>query len=238
MFGEFEIRLLGGFELQRDGRTVEVPGSAQRLLGFLALQDRPVPRGFVAESLWPETSDQKASANLRTALWRLNRPELAMILTGHNALSLNGAVWVDARAVRAASVQQRRFGRLPEDDLLLDIRGELLPGCWDGWLIFERERLRQETVLLCEATCARLLETGDAGRAVLHALTAVACEPLRETANLWLVKAHLACGNRSAAVRHARSYASLLETELGLPPPEELDEVLWLRERRPALAAV
>jgi DNA-binding SARP family transcriptional activator len=196
MSGEFEIRLLGGFELRRDGRTVEVPGSAQRLLGFLALQDRPVPRGFVAESLWPETSDQKASANLRTALWRLNRPELTMILTGHNALSLNGDVWVDARAVRAASMQQRRFERLPEDDLLLDIRGELLPGCWDGWLIFERERLRQETVLLCEATCARLLDTGDPGRAVLHALTAVACEPLRETANLWLVKAHLACGNR------------------------------------------
>ena len=72
----------------------------------------------------------------------------------------------------------------------------------------------------------------------MHALTAVACEPLRETAILWLVKAHLPCGNRSAAVRHARSYASLLETELGLPPPEELDEVLWLRERRPALAAV
>lgn len=236
MSGAFEIRLLGGFELRRDGLPVEVPASAQRLLGFLALQDRPVPRAFVADSLWPETSEQKASANLRTTLWRLHRPELTMTLTGHTALSLHGDVWVDARAVRAASRQQRRCGRLPEDDLLLDIRGELLPGCWDGWLVFERERLRQETVLLCEATCGRLLETGDAGRAVLHAISAVACEPLRETANLWLVRAHLACGNRTAAVRHARAYAVLLEAELGLAPPPELYELLWVQERRRVLA--
>jgi DNA-binding SARP family transcriptional activator len=237
MSGAFEIRLLGGFELRRDGTPLEVPASAQRLLGFLALQDRPVPRGFVADSLWPETSDQKASANLRTALWRLHRPELTGILTGQATLALHDDVWVDVRAVRAASVQQRRFGRLPEDDLLLDIRGELLPGCWDGWLVFERERLRQESVLLCEATCARLLEVGDAGRAVLHGLTAVACEPLRETANLWLVKAHLACGNRTAAVRHARAYAELLDSELGLAPPPELEELLWIRERQRLLTS-
>ena len=161
-----------------------------------------------------------------------------MIVTGHSQLSLQSDVWVDARALRDASAQQRRHGRLPEDDLLLDIRGELLPGCWDGWLVFEREQLRQETLLLCEATCARLLEAGDAGRAVLHALTAVSCDPLRETANLWLVKAHLACGNRTDAVRHARSYAALLETELGLQPPAELDELLWSRERRRVVNAV
>jgi DNA-binding SARP family transcriptional activator len=160
------------------------------------------------------------------------------IVTGQHALALDSGVWVDARAVRTASMQQRRSGQLPSDDLLLDVRGELLPGCWDDWLIFERERLRQETVLLCEAICASLLASGDAGRAVLHAITAVACEPLRETANLWLIKAHLACGNRTAAVRHARSYASLLEAELGLAPPVEIDEVLWVRERRPVLTAV
>ena len=197
-----------------------------------------MPRCFVADSLWPETSDQKAAANLRTALWRLNRPELAMIVTGHSQLSLHADVWVDARVVRDASAQQRRTGLLPEGDLLLEIRGELLPGCWDGWLIFEREQLRQETMLLCEATCARLIETGHVGRAVLHALTAVSCDPLRETANLWLVRAHLACGNRADAVRHARSYAVLLETELGLQPPAELDELLWSRERRRVLTPV
>ena len=36
----FAVHLLGGFQLRRDGTIVDVPQSSQRLLGFLALQDR------------------------------------------------------------------------------------------------------------------------------------------------------------------------------------------------------
>jgi len=230
----FALHLLGGFQLQRHGVTVDVPQSAQRLLGFLALQARALARPFVAATLWPETTDDKAAANLRTALWRLHRPELELIETIGGQLSMRAAVWSDVRAVREAAAAFRRFGSLPNGDVLLDARGELLPGCWDGWLLFERERLRQDLANLGEATCAAHLSAGDHHRALLHALAAVECDPLRESANVWVLRAHIAAGNRSAAIRHARRYATLLQDELGIEPPEVVDELLWTRPLTPA----
>ena len=118
---------------------------------------------------------------------------------------------------------------IPGDDLLIDMRGELLPGCWDSWLVFERERLRQEAVHLCEACCAAAMTADDTNRAILHALTAVEADPLRESANMWVLRAHLAAGNRAQAVRHARAYAALLHDELGIDPPAVVDDLLWTR---------
>jgi len=222
----FEVRLLGGFELRLDGHPVDVPQSSQRLVGFLALQPRPLVRGFVAATLWPETTDEKAAANLRTALWRLNRPDVGVLVATVGQLGLREDVWVDVRALRAAARGHRATADLPRDDLLLDLRGELLPGCWDSWLVFERERLRQEAVHLCEASCAVSLAAGDTHRAVLHALAAVECDPLRESANSWVVRSHLSAGNRAEAIRHARRYASLLRDELGIPPPAAIEALL------------
>jgi DNA-binding SARP family transcriptional activator len=225
----YALHLFGGFQLERDEQTVDVPPSSQRLLGFLALHDRALVRGYVAASLWPDTTDEKAGANLRTALWRLNRPELDLISTVHGQLALRADVWVDARVVRRASREHRLRRVLPAPDVLADIRGELLPGCWDSWLVFERERLRQEAVHLLEAACAASVAEGETERAVVYALAAVECDPLRETANLWVVRAHLAAGNRADAALHARRYEALLHDELGLAPPPLLDELLWAR---------
>ena len=234
----FAVHLLGGFQLRRDGTIVDVPQSSQRLLGFLALQDRGLARGYVAGSLWPDTTEDKAAANLRTALWRLRRPELELIATFSGQLAIRPDVWVDVRAVRTAARDQRRTGALPDNDLMLELRGELLPGCWDGWLVFERERLRQEVVQLCEASCASSLAAGDANRAILHALTAVESDPMRESANVWLLRSHLAAGNRTDAIRHARRYAAMLDQELGIEPPAFVDELLWTRPLAPVASVL
>ena len=47
----YELRLLGGFQLLRHGDDVETLPSTQRVLAFLALNDRFMPRAYVAESL-------------------------------------------------------------------------------------------------------------------------------------------------------------------------------------------
>ena len=68
------LNLLRGFELWCDGERVTLPMSAQRVLAFLALHDRPVLRLYVAGSLWLDASEERSYANLRSALWRLRRP--------------------------------------------------------------------------------------------------------------------------------------------------------------------
>ena len=223
----FLLRLLGGFELGRGDTVVDVPHSSQRLLGFLAVQDRALARSFVAATLWPDTTDGKAAANLRTALWRLHRPDLDLIATRGGQLALRPEVWCDVRALREAVRRHRLDASLPPDDLLIEARGELLPGCWDGWIVFERERIRQEMAHLCEEACARGLAARDWHRALLHALAAVESDPLRESANLWVLRVHLAAGNRTAAIRHARAYAALLYDDLGIDPPAAVDDLLW-----------
>ncbi len=64
-----EIRLLDGFELRLDGRAMSLPCAAQRVVALLALHDRGMLRTYAAGLLWPESADERASANLRSALW-------------------------------------------------------------------------------------------------------------------------------------------------------------------------
>src|SRR5207244_1635527 len=54
------LTLLNAFALECDGTPVALPMSAQRLLAFLALHPRPLLRPFVAGTLWPETTDERA----------------------------------------------------------------------------------------------------------------------------------------------------------------------------------
>src|SRR5262249_38309082 len=65
------LALLGGFSLSRGGEELRLPGSAQRLVAFLALQERPVPRRRIAFTLWPDASERHANGSLRAALFRL-----------------------------------------------------------------------------------------------------------------------------------------------------------------------
>jgi DNA-binding SARP family transcriptional activator len=67
------LRLLDCFALTCDGRSVSVPGSAQRLLAYLALHPYPLRRAHVAGSLWLDSPEERAHASLRSALWRVQQ---------------------------------------------------------------------------------------------------------------------------------------------------------------------
>jgi DNA-binding SARP family transcriptional activator len=220
------LRMFGGFELRCDGQIVHVPQSAHRLLSFLGLHDRQLPRGYVAATLWPDTSDDKANANLRTALWRLHSLPCDLVKVNPCVLELNPAVSVDVRHVHDAARQYRRLGVLPEPEALVEIRGDLLPGFWDSWLIFERERLRQEAVELLEASSRACLHSGRLHLAMMLCLGAIECDAFRESANLLLIQLCRASGDRIRAFHLAHLYAERLKNELGLPPPPALVELL------------
>jgi DNA-binding SARP family transcriptional activator len=223
---DYGLRLFGGFGLRRGAQAVDVPLSAQRLLGFVALNDRPLPRTYVADSLWPDTGEAQAHANLRTALWRLHYKQHRVLDVSPVELSLNPLVQVDTRTVHDCVREYRRTGTLPPAESLLDIHGELLPGCWDSWIVFERERLRHEAIELLEASVQRCLACGDFHLATMLSLSAVECDPLRESANLLNVRARLAAGDFAGAIRYAQRYCQALNEELGLPPPQALIALL------------
>src|SRR5688572_24208060 len=71
--GSARLRVLESFHLAYDRAPVRLPMSAQRVLAFLALHERPLQRSYVAGSLWLDLPEARAHASLRSALWRLHR---------------------------------------------------------------------------------------------------------------------------------------------------------------------
>ena len=218
------LDLLGGFELICNDQVIDLPTSAQRLLAFLALRDRPLLRTNVAGVLWNETTDEKSCASLRSSLWRLRRSGFDLVEARRADLRLAPHVCVDVREMIGMThelLSQRtgaRFLDLDEEEF----GGDLLPDWYDDWVLIERERLRQLRLHALEALAMRRLEAGRHGEAAGAALSAVSIEPLRESAQRVLIRVHLAEGNVGEAIRQYRSYKELIFDELGLAPSEQL----------------
>ena len=102
----------------------------------------------------------------------------------------------------------------------MGLRGDLLPGWYDDWVLLERERLRQVRLQALEAVAARLASLGRHGEALQAAHAAIRAEPLRESAHRLMVRIHLAEGNVAEAVRAYELFRTMLEHELGVPPSE------------------
>ena len=61
-----------GFQLVEGEAEVALAEGSQRLLAFLAIRERPVNRLLVAGTLWPDATESRAHASLRSALARLH----------------------------------------------------------------------------------------------------------------------------------------------------------------------
>ena len=224
------LSLIDAFELRYDDDVVGLPISAQRLLAFLALHDRPLLRPYVAGMLWIDANDDRAGASLRSSLWRLNRSGHRLVEATSVQLRLSPEIDVDLR--RSFALARRLIdGTATVEDLESaesDLEGEVLPDWYDDWLVFERERFRQLSLHALEALADRLVAAGLLGRALGAALAAVRGEPLRESAHRALIRVHLAEGNRSEALRQGDLCRRVLRERLGVEPSTQLDQLLQL----------
>jgi DNA-binding SARP family transcriptional activator len=216
---EARLSLLGSFELVCACGRVRLPMSGQRLVAFLALHDRPLQRLYVASVLWLDTPEERACANLRSALWRLHRCDPGLVDTVGQELRLSPKVAVDLREAEAAAYRilevcepdEKRF----EPAQLSD---DLLPDWYDDWVLLERERFRQVRLHALDTLCERLTTGGRLEEALEAGLSAVAAEPLRESAHRAVVRVHLAEGNTAEAIRQYRLCRRLLKEQLGVEP--------------------
>jgi DNA-binding SARP family transcriptional activator len=222
------LRLLDSFELTCAGCEVPLPLPAQRLLAFLALQDHPMLRGYVAGMLWLDSSEEHAAGSLRSALWRVRRLGASLVDTRGHRLALGASVTVDVRsAVAWAHRVLDGSAGLREDDLAEIWRpGELLPDWYEDWVAIERERLRALRAHALEAVCDRLRAAGRFGEASEAGLAAIRDEPLRESAHRALIAVHLAEGNRAAALHQYQVFTRLLREELGLQPSARMQQLV------------
>jgi DNA-binding SARP family transcriptional activator len=219
------LRLLGTFEVACEGAPLPLPMSAQRVLVFVALHHHPLQRTFVASSLWLDTTDDRAQANLRSALWRLNRSGRRLIDSSDDRLGLGPTVRVDLREaenVARAAINGR--AELGED--VTALANDVLPYWYEDWVMLERERFRQLRLRALEAICERHVRAERFGDAVDAAHVAIAGDPLRESAHRALVRIHLAEGNVGEAIRQYDVFRGLVRERLGLEPSARMRELM------------
>lgn len=219
-----QLNLLRGFELSCDGNAISLPLSAQRVLAFLALQNRPVLRLYVAGTLWLDVSEQRSYANLRSALWRVRRLDHTLVVATQHHLALADAVDVDVH--RAIAASQRVLANGASGLAHEDLAGDLLPDWYDDWVDMERERLRQLRLHALEAIAEDLLEQRRYGQAVDACLLAMRSDGLRESLHRLLVRIYVAEGNTHQALRQYRWYEARLHREVGLQPSRQLTDLV------------
>lgn len=225
------LTLLGGFRLDVAGETISLPMSAQRLVAFVAIKDRPAERTHVAGSLWQDASEVHAAGCLRSALWRA-RAVGDLIDTSKRDLRLGREVSVDLHeGIRTArslvSTIEDEIVDLNDVDTTL-LSDDLLPEWSDDWVTIERERFRQLRLHALEALCEREIRHGHHARAVHAGIAAVMAEPLRETAHCALIKAFVAEGNIARAIGQYQQYRQLLRQELDLEPSDAIASLIPL----------
>ena len=207
----------------------------QHLIAFVALTG-PAHRCLVAGTLWRDVPETQALASLRTGIWRTNRLVPDLVRVEGDQLSLATSMTVDSRQQEffATQLLGHPSGEEPWIDDAIETlwRGELLPGWYEDWVVFERERLTQLRLHALERMAALLTRRADLDTALRLALTAVRTEPLRETANAVLMSVYVAEGNISDAVHQYDVYTDLLRRELGVDPSPSLAELLPMPLRR------
>jgi DNA-binding SARP family transcriptional activator len=235
---QLQLMLLGGFTLLLGPEEILLPLSVQRLVALLALRDRPLSRTYLADVLWPDCPVERSLADLRTVLWRARNAGVGLLVSSGMSLRLDAQVQVDVRALAALS--RPTANRAGGDNIAefagiswIELSRDLLPGWDDDWLEDDREDVRQLRLHALEHLSDELSMCGRHAEAIQAALAAVRLDPLRETAHAALIRAHLAEGNRSEALRQFFRCREVLAAELAVEPPawiRRLIPIPWLQD--------
>jgi DNA-binding SARP family transcriptional activator len=209
------------------GRQLALGRAGERLVAYVAVEDRSPSRDQISGTLWPDSSQARAAASLRRALCLVRQHAPGLICSNAHRLSLGAGVSVDVRTQRclieAITDGERTTAAAAELRLL---RGDLLPDWDEPWLVASRQELRQMRLISMEAIAAAHLSESRPLTALTVALCAASDEPLRESAHRLVVKAHLAQGNWAEATRQYTRYRTLLWAELRLRPGAELEALI------------
>jgi predicted ATPase/DNA-binding SARP family transcriptional activator len=230
------IHLLGDFRLIRDDAPVSAVTAPRlhALLAYLLLhRDAPQPRHHLAFLLWPDTTEAQARANLRQLLHSLKQtlPEAAHFVHA-DAQTLqwrrDAPYRLDVadfeQALTQADVaeqEQHRDAhalRVALEQAIALYHGDLLPSCYDDWILPERERLRQAFTGALQGLMRLLERAGQPREAIPYAERLLRHDPLREDSYRALMRLHAECGDRAGVVRVYHTCTSVLERELGVEP--------------------
>lgn len=236
------IQLLGQFRLvygDQPVTSIEAP-RLQALLAYLLLHRiAPQSRQQLAFLLYPDSSEAQARTNLRNQIHYLRKalPDADRFLIS-DAQTLqwnsNSAFRLDVVEFEHALAHASSSAALREAVNLYG--GELLPGCYDDWILPEREHLRQRFVETLERLILLLENQRDYRAALSYAERLLHQDPLREETYRHLMRLHRLSGDEAGARRVYQTCVKVLQRELDAEPSAETRAEFARLSRRDLLA--
>ena len=112
-------------------------------------------------------------------------------------------------------------------------QGDLLPGCYDDWIMPERERLRQQYSNACQKLMHLLETQREYAEALQAAQRLHRLDPLDEGAYVSLIRLYGLNDDRAGARRVYQTAAETLRRELDAEPGEALQAAYKRLQRAP-----
>ena len=227
---ELRIQLLGDFRLSDGDQLLTTVNTSrlQALLAYLMLhRDNPQSRRHLAFLFWPDTTEAQALTNLRNLLHKLRQalpdPDRFFAADVHDVL------W---RLDAPSTLDVAEFDALAQSTTRADLeqaaslyRGDLLPGCYDDWIVPERERRQQMAAHVLEQLIEATEAEGDIKAAIRYGQRLLQHDPLSEDAYRLLMRLHAANNDRASALRIYHSCVTTLQNELAADPSPATHEL-------------
>jgi DNA-binding SARP family transcriptional activator len=218
-----EVRMLGGFEVIRDGAPVrlsEVPAAAVKLV---ALAGGSMHVEELIDRLWPETAPERGRERLRTVLARVRAAAGELLVRRGDSVSLAEGVVVDVATFERCS--ERALATSLEDPTSLALvvaamdtyGGPLLPGdLYQPWAEEPRRALHQRFVRMLDVAARTAERHGALSRALGWIERLIEEDPQAEDHRVWAAEILVRQGRRAAALA-VLDRAAELAAELGVP---------------------
>ncbi len=233
------VRLFGKFCAEYNEQLLDHlhAGKVQELFCYLLLyRKRSHPRETLAGILWGDNPTAQSKKCLRQSLWQLQSVlDVSACATLTNLVAVDGEyvelrtpeeLWLDVAQFEAAwalaqGVRGRNLGTMEADTLKAAVqlyRGDLLEGWYQEWCLFERERLRNQYLLMLDKLMGYCEAREEFDLGLEYGNLILRLDRASERTYQRLMRLYYRAGNRGRALREYANCVAMLREELGVEP--------------------
>ena len=243
------VQLFGRFGVELDGRALGglEARKVQELLSYLLIyRDRPHPRETLAGILWDAQSTPQSKKYLRQALWQLQNALQSVGKDDFEPILIIESEWIQINPKANIHLDVHEFEEAFKDtrglrgrELVADqitaltaavgsYQNDMLPGWYQDWCIFERERLQNMFIAIMDKLMGYCEAHGNYEEGISYGMRILGFDRARERTHRRLMRLHYLADDRTGALRQYKRCEAALEEELGVKPAKRTDELYTL----------
>jgi DNA-binding SARP family transcriptional activator len=226
-----QIHLLGEFSIKVGSEPIAGlhKPRLQSLLAYLLLhRETSQFRYYLANLLWSDSRETQALTNLRKLLYLINQaspPGYTLIQADNQTLQWNNSIPLSLdtaefkNLLSGSNLEGLPLQKLEKAANLY--QGDLLPECYEDWVIPEREHLSQVFLKLLNHLVERYEDLRRYPEAITCCRRMINSEPFHKDGYPRLMRLYAINGELPSAFKTYQDYDRLLKRELGVEPDEE-----------------